>query len=61
MRNYTDNEVQEILYRRFLGTGFSEVEASDVAEKYRDDAVELFKKGSSYDTILRDLLTRILL
>lgn len=61
MRNYTENEVQEILYRRFLGTGFSEEEANDVAEKYRDDAVELFKKGSSYDTILRDLLTRILL
>ena len=60
-RQYSKEEVEEILYRRFLGTGFKEEEAQNVAEKYLDRAEELFKEGSTYDTILRDLLTEILL
>lgn len=60
-RQYSREDIEEILYRRFLGTGFKEEEANEVAEKYLERAEELFKDGSTYDTILRDLLTEILL
>lgn len=60
-RHYSREDIEEILFRRFLGTGFKEDEAQNVAEKYLERAVELFKEGSTYDTILRDLLIEILL